>query len=307
MGAFALKRFGKGLLIVWFIWSLVFVLVRITGDPVEWILPDGAKPEDEQNLREALHLDEPIHQQYISSLEDLFHGDWGKSYYYKRPVIDLYRERIGATLRLALPALLIADILGVILGMIAACNRDSAIDRFTMSFTLIGSSMPSFILGILLIFLFAVQLRMLPTGSTGTWKHYILPAVSMMVSPMASVGRLTRSALLDNLGQEYLDGVRMKGVGSLAVLFRHALRNSLIPVITSIGMQLGHVLGGAVTIEAVFGWPGVGSLISTAAKQRDFPTIQFGVTVVAAAVTLVTILIDISYGLLDPRIRANYK
>lgn len=307
MGSFALKRLLKGLLVVWFIWSLVFVLVRLTGDPIAWMLPDGATLEEEEALREALHLNEPIIKQYFSSLKDLFKGDWGKSYYYKRPVIDLYLERIGPTVQLAVPVLLIADMLGLILGITAACKRDSALDRITMSFTVIGSSMPNFVLGILMIFLFSVRLRWLPTGSTGTWKHFIMPGIAMMVGPMASVARLTRSALLDNLTREYLDGVRMKGLSNMSVLFKHAVRNSLIPVVTSIGMQLSTIIGGAVTVEAVFGWPGVGTLISTAAKQRDFPVIQFGVTVIASAVTLATILIDISYGLLDPRIRANYK
>lgn len=307
MGSFALKRLLKGLLVVWFIWSLVFVLVRLTGDPVAWMLPDGATLEEEEALREALHLNQPIIKQYLSSLRDLFKGDWGKSYYFKRPVIDLYLERIGPTVQLAVPVLLIADMLGLILGITAACKRDSALDRITMSFTVVGSSMPNFVLGILMIFLFSVRLRWLPTGSTGTWKHFIMPGLAMMVGPMASVARLTRSALLDNLTREYLDGVRMKGLSNMSVLFKHAVRNSLIPVVTSIGMQLSTIIGGAVTVEAVFGWPGVGTLISTAAKQRDFPVIQFGVTVIASAVTLATILIDISYGLLDPRIRANYK
>lgn len=307
MGSFALKRLLKGLLVVWFIWSLVFVLVRLTGDPIAWMLPDGATLEEEEALREALHLNQPIIKQYLSSLRDLFKGDWGKSYYFKRPVIDLYLERIGPTVQLAVPVLLIADMLGLILGITAACKRDSALDRVTMSFTVVGSSMPNFVLGILMIFLFSVRLRWLPTGSTGTWKHFIMPGFAMMVGPMASVARLTRSALLDNLTREYLDGVRMKGLSNMSVLFKHAVRNSLIPVVTSIGMQLSTIIGGAVTVEAVFGWPGVGTLISTAAKQRDFPVIQFGVTVIASAVTLATILIDISYGLLDPRIRANYK
>lgn len=307
MGSFVLKRFLKGLLVVWFIWSLVFVLVRATGDPVAWMLPDGATLAEEEALREALHLNDPILKQYTASLKDLFRGEWGNSYYYKRPVVDLYLERIGPTVQLAVPVLVIADILGLILGIVAACKRDSALDRVTMSFTVVGSSMPNFVLGILMIFLFAVRLRWLPTGSTGTWKHFVMPGLAMMVGPMASVARLTRSALLDNLTREYLDGARMKGLSNMNVLFKHAVRNSLIPVVTSIGMQLSTIIGGAVTVEAVFGWPGVGTLISTAAQQRDFPVIQFGVTVIASAVTLATILIDISYGLLDPRIRANYK
>lgn len=307
MGKFVIKRLLKGVLCVWFIWTLVFFLVRVTGDPTDWMLPDGATDQELANLRASLHLDEPMTQQYAKSLSDLLKGDAGKSYYYKRDVVGLYSERLGVTLRLAFPAFALAIVLGVLIGTVAAIHRNSFLDRLAMSGAVIGYTMPSFCFGILMIFVFSAQLRLLPSFGTGSWKNLIMPMVTLAVSPMATIARLTRSSLLDVMNREYIDGARMKGVRELTVIIRHALRNSLIPVVTGVGMQLGTILGGAVVVETVFTWPGMGMLLVTAAKQRDFPTVQFGILLVAISVTLVNILIDISYGWLDPRIREDFK
>ena len=307
MKKFVLKRVLKGILCVWFIYTLIFFLVRLTGDPTEWMYPDGASDEVIANLRAALHLDEPMHQQYIRSITDLLKGNAGKSYYYKQDVAKLYGERLGTTLRLALPALTLATLMGILLGTLAVVKRNSAADRLIMGFALLFHTMPGFCVGIIMIFIFSMTLRILPSSGTGSILNMIMPMITLAVGPTATVSRLTRSSLLDAMNREYMNGARMKGVKEAIVIIRHALRNSLIPVVTSVGLQLGTIIGGAVVVETVFTWPGMGMLLVTAAKQRDFPLVQYGVLLVAVAVTLANILIDISYGFLDPRIRENFK
>lgn len=304
---FTIKRLLKGLLCVWFIWTLIFFLVRVTGDPTDWMLPDGATDKELANLRASLHLDEPLGKQYIDTLTDLMQGDAGNSYYYKRDVAELYAERLGTTLRLALPAFGLAIVMGILIGTVAAIKHNTAIDRIAMTGAVVGYTMPSFCFGIIMLLIFSQKLKILPSFGTDDWKSLIMPMITLAVSPMATIARLTRSSLLDVMNREYMNGARMKGVKELVVIIRHALRNSLIPVVTGVGMQLGTILGGAVVVETVFTWPGMGMLLVTSAKQRDFPTVQYGVLLVALSVTIVNILIDISYGYLDPRIRDDFK
>ena len=304
---FTIKRLLKGLLCVWFIWTLIFFLVRVTGDPTDWMLPDGATDKELANLRASLHLDEPLGKQYIDTLTDLLQGDAGNSYYYKRDVAELYAERLGTTMRLALPAFGLAIVMGILIGTVAAIKHNTAIDRIAMTGAVVGYTMPSFCFGIIMLLIFSQKLKILPSFGTDDWKSLIMPMITLAVSPMATIARLTRSSLLDVMNREYMNGARMKGVKELVVIIRHALRNSLIPVVTGVGMQLGTILGGAVVVETVFTWPGMGMLLVTSAKQRDFPTVQYGVLLVALSVTIVNILIDISYGYLDPRIRDDFK
>ena len=304
---FTIKRLLKGLLCVWFIWTLIFFLVRVTGDPTDWMLPDGATDKELANLRASLHLDEPLGKQYIDTLTDLLQGDAGNSYYYKRDVAELYAERLGTTLRLALPAFGLAIVMGILIGTVAAIKHNTAIDRIAMTGAVVGYTMPSFCFGIIMLLIFSQKLKILPSFGPDDWKSLIMPMITLAVSPMATIARLTRSSLLDVMNREYMNGARMKGVKELVVIIRHALRNSLIPVVTGVGMQLGTILGGAVVVETVFTWPGMGMLLVTSAKQRDFPTVQYGVLLVALSVTIVNILIDISYGYLDPRIRDDFK
>lgn len=304
---FTIKRLLKGLLCVWFIWTLIFFLVRVTGDPTDWMLPDGATDKELANLRASLHLDEPLGKQYIDTLTDLLQGDAGNSYYYKRDVAELYAERLSTTLRLALPAFGLAIVMGILIGTVAAIKHNTAIDRIAMTGAVVGYTMPSFCFGIIMLLIFSQKLKILPSFGTDDWKSLIMPMITLAVSPMATIARLTRSSLLDVMNREYMNGARMKGVKELVVIIRHALRNSLIPVVTGVGMQLGTILGGAVVVETVFTWPGMGMLLVTSAKQRDFPTVQYGVLLVALSVTIVNILIDISYGYLDPRIRDDFK
>jgi ABC-type dipeptide/oligopeptide/nickel transport system permease component len=307
MTKFILRRVLKGIFTVWFIWSLIFVLVRLAGDPIEWMIPDVALDSVKDELRTSLGLDLPIWKQYLASFKNLFLGDMGSSYYYKRDVVELFMERVPYTVSIAVPSIVLAGVFGLLFGMIAAIKHDTVIDRTVMTIAIVLYTIPGFALGIILILIFSVKLHILPSGNIGNWKNMVMPIICLLVGTMASTARLTRSSMLDVLNKEYLDGARMKGVKESIVILKHALRNSLIPVVTSLGLQLGTVIGGAVVIETVFGWPGVGELLVTAANKRDFPVVQFGVLMLSVAVTVTNIVIDISYGWLDPRIRESFK
>lgn len=299
-------RVLKALLTVWFVWTLVFVLTRFTGDPVEWILSSSGSVEAKEQMREQLGLNLPLGTQYINGIKGLLTGENGNSYYYARPVSELFAERLSATVRLGSVAFLCTIVLGIAVGVVTAVKHGSAFDRITMGFTITGYTVPNFVFGILLIYIFSLKLRLMPSGSVGTWKHMVLPTIAMAVGPTASVARLTRSSLLDVIRQDYLDSARAKGVQEWMVIFKHALRNALIPVITILGAQLSHIIGGSVVVETVFAWPGIGTLIVKAAQQRDFPVVQYGVLLISISVTLINLMVDISYGLLDPRIRDSY-
>lgn len=299
-------RILKALLTIWFVWTLVFCLTRLTGDPVEWILDASGSVEAKEQLRHNLGLDLPLWEQYVRGIKGLFTGDNGNSYYYARPVSDLFAERLGATGALGLATLIVTVLLGIPIGVLTAVKHGSTFDRVTMGATIIGYTVPNFVFGILMIFIFSLKLRLLPSGSTGTWQHMILPTIAMAVGPTATAARLTRSSLLDVIRQDYLDSARAKGVYEWKVIVKHALRNALIPVITILGAQLSTIIGGSVVVETVFAWPGIGTLIVTAAQQRDFPVVQYGVLLISICVTFVNLAVDISYGLLDPRIRDSY-
>ncbi len=307
MKKYIFKRIVKALLTILFVWCLVFFLTRITGDPVEWILDVSGSVEAREQLRHQLGLDLPLGQQFINGIKGLFTGDNGNSYYYARPVTELFAERLGATLSLGGITFLVTVILGITVGVITAVKHGSTFDRIMMSFTITGYTVPNFVFGIVLIFIFSLRLQMLPSGSTGTWRNLILPTFAMAVGPTANVARLTRSSLLDVVRQDYLDSARAKGVAEWKVILKHALRNALIPVITILGAQLSTIIGGSVVVETVFAWPGIGTLIVTAAQQRDFPVVQYGVLLISICVTTINLLVDISYGLLDPRIRDSYR
>ncbi|RED55749.1 ABC transporter permease [Cohnella lupini] len=306
MSAFIVKRLAKALFTIWFVLTLVFLLTRLTGDPTTWLLPDDASATVRAELRVSLGLDRPIVEQYTDYVSALFTGDMGKSYHYLRPVGELFAERAGPTLTLAAISFALAILFGVPIGIIAAVNRNSLLDRFTMGISIAGYTIPSFVFGILMIFLFSLQLRLLPSGGMSTPLHYIMPLLTLTVDSVANIARLTRSSMLDVLRQEYLDSARAKGAGERVVIYKHALRNALIPVVTVIGLHLGTMIGGTVVVETVFAFPGIGSLLVTAAQYRDFPVIQYGVMIVATTVILVNLLVDLSYGLLDPRIRDNF-
>ena len=305
MKRYIIMRILKAIFTIWAVYTLVFFLTRVTGDPVDWLTQAGASDAAKETLRANLGLDLPLSEQYVKSFVGLFTGDTGVSYYYSRQVSDLFAERIWPTLTLGGIVLLITILIGLPLGVVAAVKHNSLMDRLTMSTAIVGSTLPNFVLGILLIFIFSLKLRLLPSGSIGTPQHYILPIIALSVGPIASVARLTRSSLLDVIGNDYLDFARSKGMREWKVVIKHGLRNALLPVITILGSQLSALIGGSVVVETVFAWPGIGTLIVTSAQQRDFPVVVFGVLAIAASVTFVNLLVDLSYGILDPRIRKS--
>lgn len=300
-------RVIKALLTILAVWTLVFFLARLTGDPVDWMLAETRGAETKERLREQLGLNLPLWQQYKNSFVGLFTGDMGNSYYYARPVVELFAERMGNTVRLGLCVMLFTICLGPLIGVITAVKHNTMFDRVTMGITIMGYTIPNFVFGIVLIFIFSLKLRLLPSSSIGTWKNMIMPIIAMSVAPMSSVARLTRSSLLDVIRQDYLDSARAKGVRESIVILKHGLRNALIPVVTILGAQMSTIIGGSVVVETVFAWPGIGTLLVTAAKQRDFPLVQYGVLMIAISVTFVNLFVDVSYGFLDPRIRDSIK
>lgn len=287
---------------------IVFSLLYITpGDPAAMMLGQNATPEAVAALREELGLNKPFLTQYVNYLVDLLHFDMGQSYITKEPVATQIWNCVPYTLELAFISIFIAAVIGVPIGVISATKQYTAFDNATMVVALIGISMPVFWIGILLILLFSVQLKWLPSSGWLTWKHMILPAITVSAQSVAVICRMTRSSMLEVIRQDYIRTVRAKGQTEYKIIISHALRNALIPIVTVIGLQFGALLGGAIMAETVFAIPGLGRLMIDAIKQRDYPIVQGVVLFVAIAFSLVNLLIDIIYAFIDPKIKAKYQ
>ena len=293
---------------------IVFAMMAlIPGDPATAILGSYATPENVARLNSQLGLDKPLVEQYFIWLGNLFHGDMGRSYALNRPVADAVFERFGATLILAGASLILCSILGLIAGIAAAVHQFGWTDRVVTFLVLIGISTPSFWLGLLLIVLFAVQLQWLPAsgmyaiygggGPLALLAHLAMPAVTLAVVATAVIARLTRAAMLEVLRQDYIRTARAKGVSERRVIYRHAFKAALVSVIPVIGIQAGFVLGGAVYIETVFQWPGIGRMLVNAISTRDLLLVQGGVLVVAASYVFFNLLADVAQTIVDPRLR----
>lgn len=300
MRAYIASRVVSALLVVLVAASLVFFLIRLSGDPVQMMLGEASGVEQARTLRHALGLDRPLAAQYLSFLGNALRGDLGRSFRYDQPALSLVLERMPATLELALGSLILSILVAVPLGIAAAVKRGSWIDWLAGLIAVAGQSTPIFLLGILLILVFAVNLHWLP--SSGREKP-ILPIVCLAAYSLPLTTRILRSAMLDALGRDYVRTARAKGLTETVVIYVHALRNALIPVVTVIGMRMGFLIGGAVITEKVFGYPGVGRLALQALAYRDFPVIQAFIALIALLVTGLNLAIDILYGWLDPRIR----
>jgi peptide/nickel transport system permease protein len=305
MGTYWLMRLGRVLLTMLGIVLLTFVLGRLTGDPVALLLPTTATLDDYNRIRASLGLDQPLPVQFVTYLSNAARGDLGMSILFNRPAFEVVTERIPATLELGVMALVLAVTLGIPLGVVCARRRGSPLDWAVMTLTLAGQSLPGFVIGIFLILFFGVALRWLPTFGRDTPLSIILPAITLMIYPLALIVRLTRSALLDTLSEGYVRTARAKGLSERTVLTVHALRNALIPIVTVIGLQVASILSGAAIVETVFAWPGIGLLAVQSIGARDFPVMQTVVLLSAVAFGVTNILIDIAYTLVDPRIRAR--
>ncbi len=299
-------RLAAAALVVLGVCTLVFLLVHLVpGDPVEAMLGEGARPADRVALAAALGLDRPLWDQYLIYLGRLARFDLGQSFVYQRPVAGLLAERLPATLTLAVTALTLALIIAVPLGVLAACRRGRALDGAAMTFSLIGSSMPNFWLGPLLIWVFSLGLGWTPVSGREGPASLILPALTLGTGLAAILARMVRSSVLEVLGEDYIRTARAKGLGPMAVLWGHALRNAWLPVLTLAGLQLGALLGGAVITETVFAWPGVGSLMVEAIQGRDYPVVQGCVLLVSLTYVAVNTATDLVYAWVDPRIRGT--
>lgn len=303
MTRYVQQRLLQSVFVIVGITLVVFFLARLApGDPVDLMLPPDALPEERQSMREQLGLDKPIVVQYTIFLERAVRGDFGRSLYYKKPVLEIIVEYLPRTLLLAVTAMALSLVIAVPIGVLAAVKRDSIFDYLGTALALLGHSLPSYWLGIMLILLLAVQLRWLPTSGYETPQHLIMPALTLGLALMAIIMRLTRSGMLDVLNEDYIRTARAKGLSGWDVITRHAMKNMLIPLVTVVGLQLGSVLSGAVIIETVFAWSGVGLVLVTAIGARDYPLVQAGVLFVSVIFVFTNLLVDLLYAALDPRI-----
>jgi ABC-type dipeptide/oligopeptide/nickel transport system permease component len=288
--------------------TLVFSLIHfIPGDPAQAMLGEGAAPEDVAQLRARLGLDRPLLVQYGAFLQGLVRGDLGVSLRNDQPVLEQILERMPATAELALASMAVAVLIAIPLGIIAAVWRGTAIDHGAMTLSLVGISVPNFWLGPLLAIVFAVELGWLPVGGRGTLAHLVLPAVTLGAALAAILARMTRASLLEELREPYVLAARAKGVSRSRAILHHAFRNSLIPIVTILGLQFGVVLTGAVITETIFAWPGIGRLLIQSISFRDYPTVQGCVLLIAVTYVGVNLITDLTYGFLDPRIRVDKR
>lgn len=303
MQRYIIKRFLQSVVALLALSMIIFVLSRLTGDPTMLMLPDDASHEDIMQLRRALGLDRPLPVQYWVFISRAIQGDFGRSIKGQIPVIDLISDRLPNSIKLAGVALLITVVLAFPLGVIAAVKKGTSIDTLANFVAVLGQSLPQFWVGIVLIQVFAVHLRLVPVAGTGSFAHYILPGFTLGWFLVAGIMRLLRSSMLDVLDSEFVKLARIKGVSERGVIWKHALKNALIPVITFGAIYLAILITGAILVETVFAWPGVGQLIYQGIVYRDFPIVQAVVLLTAAIVISVNLLVDILYAYIDPRIR----
>jgi len=287
---------------------VVFTIMFFTpGDPAKILLGERAPAEEVAMLRTQMGLDDPFIVQFFNFVKKAVQGDLGRSLVTKRAVAAEIWSRFPATLQLSAAAVLIAVLMGIPIGIISATKQYSTFDMVSMVIALIGVSMPNFWQGMMMILLFSITFRILPSSGYGTLNHLIMPAATIGTSAAAVITRMTRSSMLEVVRQDYIRTARAKGLSERVVINRHALKNALIPIITVIGLQFGSLLGGAVLTESIFSWPGVGRFMVDAIRTKDFPSVQGGVLMLALTFSIVNLAVDILYGYIDPRIKAQYK
>jgi peptide/nickel transport system permease protein len=303
--AYIAARLGTAVLVVLGVSVVSFVLTFLTGDPAEIMLPPGATAAQIAKFRAEWGFADPLPVQYWRFLRRAVHGDFGVSLQHGQSSLPLIVARLPATLQLTVTAMLLAIVLAVPLGVLAATNRGGKIDLLTMGIALFGQSVPNFWLAIMMILLFAVSWGLLPTSGRGGWTHVVMPAAAIAINLMALLTRLVRTTMIEVLSEDFVRTGRSKGLREVAVVLRHALPNALIPLVTVVGLQFGYILGGAVVIETIFTWPGVGLFTIQAIMNRDYPVVQASVFILATAVVLINLAVDLLYVWLDPRIRVT--
>ncbi|VAW21625.1 Dipeptide transport system permease protein DppB (TC 3.A.1.5.2) [hydrothermal vent metagenome] len=303
MNSFLLKRFGQAVLSVWGVITLVFIILQLSGDPTLLMVPEGATKLDIDSLRQQLGFDQPMIVQYGDYLLKLAQFDLGTSYVQNIPVIDIIAPRVFYTLYLTFAAMLVAFGIGLPVGIYIGIFRRNIVSRFLMSVVLVGQSMPTFWSGILLIMLFAVKWEIMPSSGAEGALAIILPAITLGALSMATVARITRTSIIEELGKEYVRASKARGLSYPAVIMRHVMRNASIPLITIAALELSNLLAGAVIVETVFAWPGLGLLAIQSIEARDFPVVQALVLLGAIVYIAVNLLADILYSVVDPRIK----
>jgi peptide/nickel transport system permease protein len=302
---FLASRGGRALVALWLVSTVVFVVMRLSGDPTPLLLPPDAPRSEIFRLRTELGLDRPLPVQYAVFLGNLIRGDFGQSIRFKGSALTVVTERLPATLELGLTSFGLAILVAIPIGLLSAVYRNTLLDHAAMTLALVGQSAPTFFLGILFILVISVNLGLVPTSGRGDWRHLVLPAVTLGLFAMASIARLTRSAVLEVLRADYIRTARAKGLAEVLVIAKHTLKNAAIPIVTITGLHFGSLLAGAVVTETVFAWPGIGRLAIQSIYNRDYPVVQCVVLLSAALFVVVNLVIDTLYGLLDPRIRVR--
>lgn len=312
VGLDMLKYIGKRILmiipVIIGISLLIFTIMSLSsGSAAAIILGEGASKEDIAQLEEELGLDDPFIVQYFNYMKDALRGDFGRSYKSNAPVVDEITSRFPVTLKLAILGILIAVCLGIPLGIISAIKRYSIIDNITMLFTLLQTAMPNFWQGLMLMLIFAVYLDVLPATGVDSWLCFILPAITISTRTTAMVARMTRTTMMEVIDQDYIRTARAKGATEYRIIVKHALKNTLIPVITVVGTNFGNLLGGTVLVESVFAMPGIGSLLVTAIRTKDTPIVMAAVMFISICFSLVNLGVDLLYSVADPRIKSQYS
>jgi peptide/nickel transport system permease protein len=303
LARFLAYRSVRMLIAMWSVVTVVFIVMRLSGDPVPLLLPPDAPIAEMERLRHEMGLDRPIWVQYGVFMSQAVHGDFGRSIHFRTSALQVVWERVPATLELAFASFLCAIVVAIPAGILSAVKRGSTYDNVVMGVALIGQAAPTFYIGIMLILVCALWLGLFPTSGRGEWRQLVLPSVTLGAFAMASIARITRSAVLEILMADFIRTARAKGVPEFWTIVKHVMRNAAIPVVTIVGLQLGNLLGGAVVTETIFSWPGIGRLAIQSIYNRDYPIVQSCVFMTAAMFVVVNFLVDVTYGLLDPRIR----
>ena len=303
MKRYIIQRLLQGAVLLFMVAAIVFFLGRLTGNPVDLMLPEGSTPEDRITLIKALGLDGPLWRQFLIFIGNALNGDLGTSIRMREPTVDVFFSRLPNTLAIIPWALLLAMLVGIPLGVVAALNRGRFLDRAAWTVAVLGIATPSFWLGIVLIFFFSVELGWLPSGRMGGPAHYVLPVITLGAFLVAGFMRITRSAMLEVMESEFVKLARIKGLSETVVIWKHCLRNALIPVLTLWGVFVGNLITGAIVTETVFAWPGIGRLTYEAVIYRDFPLLQATIILKSILILSINLGVDILYAYVDPRIR----
>lgn len=304
MISFVLSRLLRAIITIFAVVTFAFIVLRMSGDPAQVMLGPDVPQDAVDAFRTAWGLDQPLWVQYIAYIQSILSGDFGYSMRDKAPAMDLVLERIPATLQLTVPALFLKLLIGIPAGVYAALHRQSIIDRGVILLAIFGFTIPSFVMGLLLVLVFSVIWGLLPSGGQDTWMHGILPTITMSIGGIGILARFSRSAMIEVMGQPYIRTASAKGVQWSNVVWRHALPNAAVPIVTIVGFMVGALIAGAVVVETIFSWPGIGRLLIVSVTNRDLAVVQCILLLIAATMVIANLAVDLLYGWLDPRLRA---